>query len=205
MAVPRKIVPSASARRAGIVMRSPMGVVGGTSRNRVDTGCDGARGLAATSPWGQKKGIKASSDFRPALPACPPADSVGARGMRTNPHERGIRGTSRRRQKGTCEYLATSARARPCDRKPHRHCPRPRRAARDLRGYNRRPNPSNSRMPMNAVPHSPDLRADAPRLLDPSRLERPDTVVRAEPFAFLIAREQLPAAAAGELARDFPR
>jgi len=60
-------------------------------------------------------------------------------------------------------------------------------------------------MPMNAVPHSPDLHADAPRLLDPTRLERPDTVVRAEPFAFLIARDQLPAAAADALTRDFPR
>jgi len=57
---------------------------------------------------------------------------------------------------------------------------------------------------MNAVslPHSP---ADAARLLDPARLDRPDTLVRAEPFAFLVAREQLPPAAAADLARDFPR
>ena len=41
-------------------------------------------------------------------------------------------------------------------------------------------------------------------LLDPARLDRPDTLVREQPFAFLIARGQLPDAAAAELARDFP-
>lgn len=44
-----------------------------------------------------------------------------------------------------------------------------------------------------------------PPLLDPMNLERADSVVRTEPFAFLIAREQLSPAAAPELARDFPR
>jgi|KBSMisStaDraftv2_1062788.scaffolds.fasta_scaffold493521_1 hypothetical protein len=44
-----------------------------------------------------------------------------------------------------------------------------------------------------------------PPLLDPARLDRPDTVVREQPFAFLIARGQLPDAAAAELAHDFPR
>lgn len=49
-------------------------------------------------------------------------------------------------------------------------------------------------------------RADAqPSLLDPHRLQRPDTLVRSEPFAFLIARDQLPADAAQALARDFPQ
>lgn len=45
----------------------------------------------------------------------------------------------------------------------------------------------------------------AETLLDPRRLERADTLVHDRPFAFLIARDQLPAAAAAELARDFPR
>jgi hypothetical protein len=41
-------------------------------------------------------------------------------------------------------------------------------------------------------------------LLDPGRLDRPDTVVHEKPFSFLIARGQLPSRAAAELARDFP-
>lgn len=55
---------------------------------------------------------------------------------------------------------------------------------------------------MNAVAHCID--PAAARLLDPASLDRPDTLVRELPFAFLIAREQLPAAAAADLARDFP-
>lgn len=43
------------------------------------------------------------------------------------------------------------------------------------------------------------------RFLDPARLDRPDVVVRQEPFAFLIAAAQLPAGAAEALARDFPQ
>lgn len=43
------------------------------------------------------------------------------------------------------------------------------------------------------------------RLLDPARLDRPDVVVRQEPFAFLIAAAQLPAGAAEALERDFPQ
>src|SRR6478736_2903023 len=42
-------------------------------------------------------------------------------------------------------------------------------------------------------------------LFDPSRLDRPDTVVRTEPFCFLVAREQLPEGAASDLERDFPK
>lgn len=42
-------------------------------------------------------------------------------------------------------------------------------------------------------------------MLDPARLERSDTVVRTDPFPFLIAHGQLPDEARGELARDFPR
>lgn len=42
-------------------------------------------------------------------------------------------------------------------------------------------------------------------LLDPARLLRDDTVVRSEPFAFLIAHKQLPADAQAALGRDFPR
>jgi hypothetical protein len=41
-------------------------------------------------------------------------------------------------------------------------------------------------------------------LLDPARLDRADTLVRAEPFAFLIAQGQLPTTAAHALAQDFP-
>jgi hypothetical protein len=42
-------------------------------------------------------------------------------------------------------------------------------------------------------------------LLDPKRLDRADTLVREQPFAFLIATGQLPADCAAGLARDFPR
>jgi hypothetical protein len=44
-----------------------------------------------------------------------------------------------------------------------------------------------------------------PALFDPARLDRADTVVRSEPFRFLVAHGQLPAQACDELARDFPR
>ncbi|MEP6940167.1 MAG: 2OG-Fe(II) oxygenase [Rudaea sp.] len=47
--------------------------------------------------------------------------------------------------------------------------------------------------------------ATAETLFDPAFLARSDTVVRAQPFAFLIAREQLPAGAARELRDDFPK
>lgn len=42
-------------------------------------------------------------------------------------------------------------------------------------------------------------------MLEPARLDHTDTLVRAQPFAFLIAREQLPREWLEELARDFPR
>ncbi|RDI99538.1 2OG-Fe(II) oxygenase [Dyella solisilvae] len=42
-------------------------------------------------------------------------------------------------------------------------------------------------------------------LLDPTRLDRPDTDVRSEPFPFLIAHGQLPDEARADLERDFPR
>lgn len=42
-------------------------------------------------------------------------------------------------------------------------------------------------------------------LLDPARLDRPDTEVRLEPFPFLIAHGQLPDEARGVLEQDFPR
>jgi hypothetical protein len=42
-------------------------------------------------------------------------------------------------------------------------------------------------------------------LLDPARLDRPDTDVRREPFPFLIAHGQLPDEARNDLDRDFPR
>jgi hypothetical protein len=47
--------------------------------------------------------------------------------------------------------------------------------------------------------------APVPPLFDPSRLDRADTVVRTDPFCFLVAREQLPRGAASELERDFPK
>ncbi|MEO5624819.1 MAG: 2OG-Fe(II) oxygenase [Dokdonella sp.] len=43
------------------------------------------------------------------------------------------------------------------------------------------------------------------RLLDPARLDRADTCVRTEPFAFLIAHGQLADDASADLERDFPR
>jgi len=57
--------------------------------------------------------------------------------------------------------------------------------------------------PMNAV--ALPARNPAPPLLDAARLDRADTLVREAPFAFLIARDQLPANAASALAADFPR
>jgi len=42
-------------------------------------------------------------------------------------------------------------------------------------------------------------------LIDTARLDAAHCEVRHEPFAFLVAREQLPGAAADVLARDFPR
>lgn len=42
-------------------------------------------------------------------------------------------------------------------------------------------------------------------LLDAARLERPDTLVRNDPFSFLIAHNQLPEHARAELDRDFPK
>jgi len=54
---------------------------------------------------------------------------------------------------------------------------------------------------MNAVPAATENEP----LLAAHRLERAETVVRQQPFAFLIARDQLPDSARSELARDFPR
>lgn len=45
----------------------------------------------------------------------------------------------------------------------------------------------------------------ADSLIDPTRLDRADSILMHEPFAFLIAHEQLPRTAASELDRDFPR
>ena len=42
-------------------------------------------------------------------------------------------------------------------------------------------------------------------LLDPSRFDRPDTLVQHEPFPFMVAHGQLPEEARGDLDRDFPR
>ena len=45
----------------------------------------------------------------------------------------------------------------------------------------------------------------AATLLDPARLDRPDTLIRDEPFPFMIAHGQLPEQARAELERDFPK
>ncbi|MET0331661.1 MAG: 2OG-Fe(II) oxygenase [Dyella sp.] len=42
-------------------------------------------------------------------------------------------------------------------------------------------------------------------LIEPARLDAPTTDVRAEPFAFVIAHDQLPTSAKADLAADFPR
>ena len=42
-------------------------------------------------------------------------------------------------------------------------------------------------------------------LLDPARLDRPDTLVMQQPFPFMVAHGQLPDEARSELDRDFPR
>ncbi|GAB2562555.1 2OG-Fe(II) oxygenase [Dyella jejuensis] len=42
-------------------------------------------------------------------------------------------------------------------------------------------------------------------LLDPIRLDRPDTDIREQPFPFMIAHGQLPDEARADLERDFPR
>ncbi|WP_426688721.1 2OG-Fe(II) oxygenase [Rhodanobacter ginsengiterrae] len=42
-------------------------------------------------------------------------------------------------------------------------------------------------------------------LLDPARLDRPDTTVQHDPFPFMVAHGQLPDEARGDLERDFPR
>ena len=47
--------------------------------------------------------------------------------------------------------------------------------------------------------------AEVPSLFDPARLDRSDSVLHDSPFRFLVAREQLPASAASELERDFPK
>jgi len=57
---------------------------------------------------------------------------------------------------------------------------------------------------MNAVLNPLEEDADL-HLLDPKRLDRADTLIREQPFAFLIATGQLPADCAAGLARDFPR
>ncbi len=46
---------------------------------------------------------------------------------------------------------------------------------------------------------------NGPALIDPVRLDRNDTLIRCDPFAFLIAHDQLPVQAAPALAADFPR
>ena len=42
-------------------------------------------------------------------------------------------------------------------------------------------------------------------LLDPARLDRPDTLVQHEPFSFMVAHGQLPDESRADLERDFPK
>lgn len=42
-------------------------------------------------------------------------------------------------------------------------------------------------------------------LIDPARLDRPDTMVQHEPFPFMVAHGQLPGEVRSDLERDFPR
>lgn len=46
---------------------------------------------------------------------------------------------------------------------------------------------------------------NAAALLDPIRLDRPDTDIRSQPFPFMIAHGQLPDEARSDLERDFPQ
>jgi hypothetical protein len=46
--------------------------------------------------------------------------------------------------------------------------------------------------------------SNVPALFNAAHLDRADTVLRSEPFCFILAREQLPVQAAAELRRDFP-
>ena len=45
----------------------------------------------------------------------------------------------------------------------------------------------------------------AATLLDPARLDRPDTLIRNDPFPFMIAHGQLPEQSRTDLERDFPK
>lgn len=58
---------------------------------------------------------------------------------------------------------------------------------------------------MQTTTSSEPARSSTRSLIDPKKFDRGDSILTHEPFAFLIAREQLPSAAASELDRDFPR
>ena len=58
---------------------------------------------------------------------------------------------------------------------------------------------------MNAAAESANHVLHAERLLDAARLDVAETEVHAQPFPFLIARDQLPQVARDQLAADFPR
>jgi hypothetical protein len=58
--------------------------------------------------------------------------------------------------------------------------------------------------PMSAVLDTLE-KDEGSQLLDPKRLDHTDTVVREQPFSFLIATGQLPVDLAEDLSRDFPR
>ncbi len=58
---------------------------------------------------------------------------------------------------------------------------------------------------MNAIPDFTNQLSTAERLLDTARLDGTDIQVRTQPFAFLIAHDQLPGSVHDELAADFPR
>ncbi|MEO7062580.1 MAG: 2OG-Fe(II) oxygenase [Dokdonella sp.] len=58
---------------------------------------------------------------------------------------------------------------------------------------------------MNVAPESTDHPRLVESLLDAARLDRADTAVHQQPFAFLIAHDQLPHSLHDRLAADFPR
>jgi hypothetical protein len=58
---------------------------------------------------------------------------------------------------------------------------------------------------MNAALFASKQNADCTPLLDPSRLDQPDTFVCTQPFSLMVAHDQLPKTTATELANDFPR
>lgn len=58
---------------------------------------------------------------------------------------------------------------------------------------------------LDAISIESNVPMSAPLLLDPARLDRPDTAVQHHPFSFMVAHGQLPDEARADLDRDFPK